>query len=355
MELPIVGIIVLIGVVASFITSVISELSHDKLNNITEKRGNSDDIIVSLRQKIDYNLNPFFLTEIFCYSTAGFLLGIMTLNSRLFAELPIGLSIIIEILIYFLIIIIARHILKGIGARYAEKLVDSLRGLITLYYYTILPVYFITSLLTKSIIAGQVEDDSRDEIDHLVETAYSEKTIDRDEYKILKNAINFSDVMAKEVMTPKTVIFSLNINEKIDDIIKIPELQNYTRIPVWEGKSIDDGVKGYVLTRDIYHAALSHKFEGTTRDFLRDINFVFENESLDDVLEMFLKKRKHMFIVVDEYGGIAGLISMEDVLEYILGEEIVDEVDNIVDMRLHAKHTRDKRIISSEDCESKED
>ncbi|MEI6089796.1 MAG: CBS domain-containing protein [bacterium] len=355
MELPIVGLIVLIGALASLITSVISELSHDKLNNITEKRGNQGDIIVSLRQKIDYNLNPFILIEIFWYSTAGFLLGVISPNFRIFPTLPVILSSITIILIYFVIIILVRHILKGIGARYAEVLVDPLKGLIQIYYYSIYPVYFISSLLTKSVIAGKVEDDSRDEIDHLVETAYSEKSIDRDEYKILKNAINFSDVMAKEVMTPKTVIFSLNINEKIDDIIKIPELQNYTRIPVWEGKSIDDGVKGYVLTRDIYHAALIHKFEGTTRDFLRDINFVFENESLDNVLEMFLKKRKHMFIVVDEYGGIAGLISMEDVLEYILGEEIVDEVDNIVDMRLHAKHTRDKRIISSEDCERKEE
>ncbi len=350
MEVPIVGLLVLIGAFAALISSVISELSHDKLNSITELRGNSDDIIVTLRQKIDYNSNPFFVIEIFCYSTAGFFLGIISQNLRIFSQISAPYSILISIILFLVIIILLRHILKGVGARYAEVLADPLRGLIKLLYYIILPVYFIGSLLTRSVIAGNVEDDSRDEIDHMVETAYSEKSIDRDEYKILKNAINFSDVMAKEVMTPKTVIFSLNINEKIDDIIQIPELQNYTRIPVWEGKSIEDGVKGYVLTRDIYHAALSHKFEGTTRDFLRDINFVFENESLDNVLEMFLKKRKHMFIVVDEYGGIAGLISMEDVLEYILGEEIVDEVDNIVDMRLHAKHKRDKRIISSEDC-----
>lgn len=354
MEVPIVGLLILIGAIASLITSVVTELSHDKLNNITEKRGDSGDIIVSLRQKLDNNLNPFFLIEIFCYSAAGFFLGIFSNNFRFFPTLPKEFSIIIAVLIYFVLIILVRHILKGIGARYAEISADPLKGLIKIYYYAIYPVFFISSLITRSVIAGNVEDDSRDEIDHLVETAYSENTIDRDEYKILKNAINFSDVMAKEVMTPKTVIFSLNINEKIDDIIKIPELQNYTRIPVWEGKSIDDGVKGYVLTRDIYHAALNHKFEGTLRDFLRDISFVFENESLDNVLEMFLKRRKHMFMVVDEYGGIAGLISMEDVLEYILGEEIVDEVDNIVDMRLHAKSTRDKRIISSEECENKE-
>jgi CBS domain containing-hemolysin-like protein len=354
MVVPIVGLLIVIGALASLITSVISELSHDKLNSITEMRGDSEDIIVSLRQKLDNNLNPFFLVEILFYSMGGYLLGIMINNFRIFSALPIVLSILLEILIYFLIIILVRHIFKGIGSRYSEKLADPLRWLINLYYFSIYPVFYIGDLITNSIVAGKIEDDSRDEIDHLVETAYSEKTIERDEYKILKNAINFSDVMAKEVMTPKTVIFSLNINEKIDEIVKIPELQNYTRIPVWEGKSIEDGVKGYVLTRDIYHAALNNKLNTTTRDFLREINFVFEDESLDNVLEMFLKKRKHMFIVVDEYGGIAGLISMEDVLEYILGEEIVDEVDNIVDMRLHAKKTRDKRIISSEDCVKEE-
>ncbi|MGA2296429.1 MAG: CBS domain-containing protein, partial [FCB group bacterium] len=120
----------------------------------------------------------------------------------------------------------------------------------------------------------------------------------------------------------------------------------YSRFPVWEGESLDKGVIGYTMSREVYHAALTGKSGQKLRELARDIYFIPENAELDIALDRFIKRRQHLFIVVDEYGGVEGLLTMEDVLETILGVEIVDEADKVVDLREVAKHLRDKRIAT---------
>jgi len=124
------------------------------------------------------------------------------------------------------------------------------------------------------------------------------------------------------------------------------ELMQYSRFPIWEGNSLDDDVVGYVLSADILRAALTGKSNTKLRSLSREVYIIPENAELDDALDMFLRRRQHQFVVVDEYGGVEGLITMEDVLETILGVEIVDEVDKVVDLRMVAKQRRDKRIAS---------
>lgn len=158
--------------------------------------------------------------------------------------------------------------------------------------------------------------------------------------------MNFSEVLVSDVMTPRTVIFSCEADKIIDDVIKMPELQMYSRFPIWEGESVDDGVIGYVMSKDILLAALNGKNNLSLRDFCREVYFIPENARLDIALERFLNRRQHLFIVVDEYGGVEGLITMEDVLETILGTEILDEVDKVADLRQLAKQRRDSRIAS---------
>ena len=111
---------------------------------------------------------------------------------------------------------------------------------------------------------------------------------------------------------------------------------------------MDTGVIGYVMSRDILHSALSGKTDKSLRDFSREVYFIPENAPLDNALDRFLKRRQHLFVVVDEYGGVEGLLTMEDVLETMLGVEIVDEADRFVDMRLLAKQRRDRRISAND-------
>jgi len=105
-----------------------------------------------------------------------------------------------------------------------------------------------------------------------------------------------------------------------------------------------DNIIGYVLSRDVLVAALRGDGNHPVRSLLRPVVFIPENVGLDRALEEFLQRRQHLFIVVDEYGGVEGLLTLEDVLETILGAEIVDEADRVVDLRQLAQQRRDRRI-----------
>jgi CBS domain containing-hemolysin-like protein len=156
--------------------------------------------------------------------------------------------------------------------------------------------------------------------------------------------MTFSDVLVMDVMTPRTVVFSLNADKTIGEVISNNGLQTFSRFPIWEGETIDDKIVGYVLSKDVFHEALNGNKDKKLKDFARDVYIIPETADLSVALEKFLKRRQHLFIAVDEYGGVSGLITMEDVLETILGVEILDEADKITDLRKLAVEKRDNRV-----------
>ncbi len=199
-------------------------------------------------------------------------------------------------------------------------------------------------LLAEKIGGRKVDEDTREELDAMVESAHDEGSIDSSEYRILKNIIKFKEVFVSDVMTPRTVVFSLNADKTIEEVLNNNGLKMYSRIPLWEDESLDKGLIGYILSKDILQAALSGKTNITLREFMRVINFIPENVELDVALDQFLNNKQHLMAVIDEYGGFDGLITMEDVLETILGVEIMDEADRVEDLRSLAIEKRDRRI-----------
>ncbi len=197
--------------------------------------------------------------------------------------------------------------------------------------------------LTKPRTREEEEEEAREELEALVETAREEGALDAGEYRIMTNIMRLSSIEVSDVMTPRTVVSSLNAKHTVGDVIKLPELQMFSRMPVYDGDDLDD-VVGYVMTKDILRAALAGRNSVQLAKLKRDVAFIPENIALDQALEQFLQKRQHLFMVVDEYGGVEGLITMEDVLETMLGAEIIDEADHVVDLRALAKQRRDARI-----------
>jgi CBS domain containing-hemolysin-like protein len=207
-----------------------------------------------------------------------------------------------------------------------------------------LPIVKFKNTLILLIKGKNRGEESRQEIHELFESALEEGSLNDKEYAILTNIMNFSEILVSDVMTPHTVIFSCNANSKVKDIIDLPPLQVFSRFPIWEGESIDDRVVGYVLTKDVFKAALNHQENKTLKEFAQDVYFIPETASVSTALEKFLQRRQHLFVVVDEYGAVSGLITMEDVLETILGEEIMDEADRISDLRKYAAEKRNERV-----------
>lgn len=343
MEIFIIVILILTGVFASFLSAILITLSQDRLNEIIEEDYKAAQLLQDLKSKFEDNISPFQIIEVINYSAAGVVAGIYI--SSFYTEL---MYFILGIFIYALTILIIRYIFQALGMRWADQMALLLSPLLSMVSAITNPIFILIKFLSDKIAGETNEDDSRDEINQLVESAREEGSLDADEYRILKNIMHFSNVFVADVMTPRTVVFSSDAYKSVGEIVKYQEIHMHSRIPIWEGESIDDGVIGYVMVRDILRSALSGKTEIKLIDLAREIFFIEEDEVLDEALERFLHRRQHMFMVIDEYGGIAGLITMEDVLETMLGVEIVDEADKFEDMRLLAKQKRDKRIASLE-------
>ncbi len=334
-------LLVILSLLAAFQLGIVSYLSQERILEVVETNYKTAKFLRKLKVEFDYDYNGFYLIELtlFAISTIVF--------SYIIYSYPIGyINTTLYTIGFLLIYLFLRTVAKSYGIRNSDKLSIRLSWLLKLYYFLYCPLYHLFNSLRKVIEGEKNAEESREEINELVETAHEEGAIDIGEYRILKNIMNFSEVLVTDVMTPRTVIFSFEADRLIDDVIKIPELQMYSRFPIWEGESIDDGIIGYVMSKDILLAAINGKNNMTLRDFCREVYFIPENARLDIALERFLNRRQHIFIVVDEYGGVEGLLTMEDVLETILGTEILDEADKVADLRQLAKQRRDSRIAS---------
>jgi len=331
-------ILSLIGGLLSFLSNIFYSISNDEINNLAVSESLKERLSM-LNNMQEYSAVGLGIFESFMYLTASALLGVYALTE--FHDLRIIISI---FTVFFVLLIFLRMIYAGIAIRFALKFALKFNTLLNITYRLAKPVAEMHFKII-SLFSGQDEDEAtRDEINALVETAMEDGALDEDEYRLMKNVMHYSDVLVSDVMTPRTVVFSYEADRTVAEAIYAPDIQSYSRFPIWEGKSIDDHVVGYVVTKEILNAALKGQNSERLRAYAREIHYIPENATLDTALEQFIKLRQHIFLVVDEYGGIEGILSLEDILENILGVEIVDEADRVVDMRELAKQRRDRRV-----------
>ena len=154
----------------------------------------------------------------------------------------------------------------------------------------------------------------------------------------IDNILTLQNKTVKDVMTPRTVVFSLSEHLAVEEASKVETSWEHSRFPVYD-EDMED-VVGIVLTKELFMALAQGKKEQPLTELMLPVHFVTESARLNQVLMEFLESRQHLFVVLDEYGGLAGVISLEDILEEILGREIVDESDQVPDKRELARKQR---------------
>lgn len=335
MELPSYSLILFLGgLITSFLSGIFQKSSFEKLNSKNRHKRSFRNLFD--QQELVISSLTFF--ELLCY-----LFAIVTLTSFFIIKKSSSILLLFNFFLLFVGYVI-RVVVYSIGKKISIKLVNFLLP-------TIDALYFITQFfgkfhhwLQKKILKDENAESSIEEIKELVENAHEEGSIDSGEYKILSNVMRFNKVTISDVMTPRTVIFACNANLTVKETLNLSEVKMFSRFPIYEGNSLEDKVVGYVITKDILQAALNNEWDKKLNEFSREIHFIPENVTLDDALNHFLSKRQHIFLVVNEYGGVEGLLTMEDVIETILGVEIIDEADKYIDLRELAKIRREKRV-----------
>ncbi len=222
---------------------------------------------------------------------------------------------------------------KTIGVTFAYRLAPIIAYPVYWMVFVLKPIIWLCRSITRLLPERQGDEHiSAEELQTIAALSRESGEIEEDEEMVIANILQLKQKMVRQVMTPRTVTFSLDENLTVDSALKmVSRLSSHSRIPVFDREP--DNVTGIVMRRDILQAAAEDKEDLTLARFMNPVHFVPETAPLNRILVDFFERQQHLFVVVDEYGSMTGVISMEDVLEEIVGREIIDESDKAQDMR----------------------
>ena len=242
-----------------------------------------------------------------------------------------------------LILIFSEIIPKTIGANLWKKLAPfTAHALNVLIYSPLYPFIILSKFITK--ILNQQKGSailSRAEFQAMAEIGVQEGIFKKEESQILMNLMKFNNIVVKSIMTPRTVVVSAPEEKTVKEFFEAREKIRVSRIPIYM-ENIDN-VTGYVLKDDLMHHMIEKTWNKRLKDLSRNIIVVNEKMPIIRLFYQFIQQKEHIAMVVGEYGEMSGIVTMEDVIETLLGSEIVDELDNIEDMQKQAMQIWEKR------------
>ncbi len=243
---------------------------------------------------------------------------------------------IVSAILTILILVFTEIIPKTFGARYWKYLSKASYFTIKTMIFITYPLVIMSSVITKMISSGKDDQStSREEIAALATMGTDEGLFSDKENRIIQNILKLKNVRVTEIMTPRVVVAIADENLHLDEFLKNKGYLKFSRIPVYSGNS--EHITGYVFRQTVFEHLAEDKHKLQLKDIKHEILVVPDTIVLLALWERLLEKKEHIALIVDEYGGLEGIVTMEDVIETLLGLEIVDEKDTITDMQKFAR------------------
>ena len=273
-------------------------------------------------------LSSAFASDAFAEKLAPILSSAMPFFSL---EIWKGISIVvITIILSFFTLVFGELVPKRLAMKYYEKISYATIGVIRAISIVTAPfvklLTFSTNMVSKIFGVGEAEEEvvTEEEIKMMIAEGEEKGTIEKGEKQLLNNVFQFNDIIASEIMTPRTDMYAIDINEDINKLLETIDKYKYSRIPVYDGNI--DNIKGILFVKDIIKP-LKMNQQINLKEIMREPHFVPESKDIDELFKEMQINKVHIAIVIDEYGGTAGLITMEDILEELVGN-IFDEYDD---------------------------
>lgn len=241
------------------------------------------------------------------------------------------------------ILIFSEIIPKTLGAVYFKKLTGFTAYTVRILTFVTLPFVYLSEGFSKLFKSkGDHLSVTREEMIAMAERGEDEGTLKEQESDVIENLLRLKDVTAEAVLTPRSVVFALQKDETVKDVIDKYTPIAFSRIPIYNDTL--DNVVGFVHRYDLIQKQADDDFESRMEEIMEPISTVIETTPIATILDEFIKRHQQIFMVEDEFGTIVGLITLEDAIETLLGVEIVDEHDSVIDMRKLAIERRQKRL-----------
>lgn len=280
------------------------------------------------------------ISAILCLNTIANTVGASIVGSLVYEVYGDAIVGVFSTVFTLCILIFSEIIPKTIGTSYWRSLALPASVIIDAMIFISFPLVWVLERMQRLISSRSTQVSvSREDISAMVSVATEEEVIEKDEKKMIQNLLKLDEVTAHEIMTPSVVVEMVPANMTIKEFYDSEN--THSRILVYDEEN-DEYVMGYVLRQEVLEKMAEDKFSSTLNDILRPIMTFSEEDSVAEIWERLLEKKEHISAILDEYGSLRGIVTMEDVIETMLGQEIVDEKDEVVDMQEYAKDQWEK-------------
>jgi CBS domain containing-hemolysin-like protein len=315
--------------------------------NIKKQEGKSTALkLEKLKKDVDKPLIAILTINTIAHTVGAILVGVQA-DALDFKINILGVNTvgIISAIMTILILVVSEIIPKTIGAKYWKQLAgftaNALLPLILILKYT--GILWLLQLTTKLIggSGGHVAILSREDFHAMTDIAHEEGVFEENESAIIKNLLTFKQVQVKDVMTPRTVMIRASENTTVQEFFEEHPKLRFSRIPIYKKNS--DNITGFILKDEVMEEIINGNGNKKLSEIKRELLTTNRTVPIPSLFEQFISKKEHIALVVDEYGSTSGIVTMEDVIETLLGLEIMDESDNVEDLQLLARKSWETR------------
>ena len=327
----------IVSFLCSLTESVLLSTPQTYLTTIKEKESWANSFL-ELKSNIDKPLSAILSLNTIAHTIGA--AGVGAQAVKIWGDTSLGL---VSVILTILILVITEIIPKTMGARYWRTLSKVTYHIINIMLFLTYPLVIFSTKIMDIISKEKKEDTtSREEIAALANIGVDEGVFSEKENKIIQNILKLQKIKVTQIMTPRVVVSSVDENVSLDEFKNQSKYLNFSRIPTFSIQN--EKITGYILLQDILEE-LSKKEKNNLliKSFKREVLKIPNNVTLLNLWDQLVENKEHIAIVLDEYGGLDGVVTMEDVVETLLGLEITDENDEVVDMQKYAKERWKRR------------
>lgn len=323
-----------VSFICSISEAVLLSIRPSFIAVLESKNNDSGKLLKELHSNLDRPLAAILTANTIAHTVGA--AGVGAQATYVFGNEYLG---VISAILTLLILIFSEIIPKTLGATYWQQLAPFTGRMIAWMTKILFPFVWLSEKLTRLLSRSGVSafTFSRDEMTAMAKIGKEEGLLDVKELKIVTNLMKLHRLSVRDIMTPRPVIFSIQQNMTVEEFFTSYSEEPFSRIPIY-GDNTDD-IKGYVLKNDLITAQAKDNFNEKLSSFRRDFLVVPDNLIASDLFDRIMYEKAHIALIVDEYGTIQGLVTLEDVMETLIGLEITDESDTVEDMQTLA-HNR---------------
>jgi len=290
-----------------------------------------------VKEKLDESLASILILNTFAHT-----MGAAGVGSQAMQVFGAEWETLIAVLLTLAILYFSEIIPKTIGATFWRSLAIPAAFVISWLVKLVYPLVWLSTRLTRLFKNSSMNEITREEIIALASLGHKDGALFKQENEYLSNMLNLREIRTEQVLTPRSVVHMLDQNLTITEALDLSETLQFSRIPVYRDNR--DDIIGKVIKRDLYEAERSGQGEEKISKYIKPVIRVSEKLPVQQLLDTFIKNNVHLFLVEDEFGQTAGVVTLEDAIETLLGREIIDESDTVEDMQRYARDKFRQRL-----------